>query len=659
MLKKAVLCGINNYQSQTDLRGCINDVRNMHLLLINLFGFAPEQIQQLTDAQVTKAAIQQAWQWLIQAAQPGDQLVFHFSGHGSYIADDNSDETDGYDEITCLYDMDFHNPDTFIRDDEWSTMIQQVPPGVELTIVMDNCHSGTATKSLIVPINGNPSTLAIDTQASPRSLTSEAPEAVQPETYRNLLTDPRIVLSRFLVPPADMQPRPRKARSTARMTSTKQPDYLLITACRADQTAADAYIADGFNGAFTYYLCQELRRSPQLNSQQLLETVKQTLSINQFAQEPQHEGKTRTAGLFGVAVGTNTDTFISGQFNSLSSSMEIFTMSTNLDTTTQHLLIQAYIKLLDTLAGSSPSIPQAASSPTVAAPIELTDSRLVSRHLVYVHGISQHSTGYSNSWWNALRPYVGQIYGTGDLGDKRQEVIWSDLVNATRMLEMSRTVGEDFEKERLRQEITAVLQERRQQEIAKNTQSVAEARQAARQLDTIERGGGMAIDDFLVYMTDSRIRQQIIDQFTKVVEPLLRSNTEIDIICHSWGTVVAYEGLRELEKNASIQGKVANLFTLGSALSLLPVRAALRSENQNGRRPAFVERWYNLDAKGDLVGGMIRDQFEVTDEYLELDPTGCSRSWFGYNLGCAHSSYFSTANVSVNRDIFAKLILAS
>jgi hypothetical protein len=715
MLKKAVLCGINNYHSQTDLRGCINDVKNMHLLLTDIFGFTSEQIHQLTNEQVTKAAIQREWQWLIQSAQPGDQLVFHFSGHGSYISDDaNADESDGYDEITCLYDMDFYNPETFIRDDEWNAMIQQVPEGVELTIIMDNCHSGTGTRNLSVALNGDRLTLAIDPQAAPRSLALADSEELEAEDYRNLLGDQAIVLPRFLVPPDDIQPRFHTARSASALPPDQPETYLLVTACQADQTAADAYIDNGFNGAFTYYLCRELRQSPQLDSKQLLETVKQVLHMNQFAQEPQHEGKNRR-GLFGDAA---TDTSVNNpngvktndgacartdvvnpiltsspcscssssspfdaslldefesvdfsiasnlsfptQFNSLSLPAELPTMTTNMmDTATQQLLIQAYIKLLDTIAGSTPAVGQAPSSSTLV-PVEPTDtSRLVGdRYLVYVHGISQHTAGYSNSWWSALQPHVGQTYGNGNLGEKRQEVIWSDLVNAARTLELSRAASEDVEKERLRREITAVLQERQQQQIAKNTNSVAEARQAARQADITERGNNMAIDDFLVYMTDSRMRQQIIDRFTKVLEPLLRSNNRIDIICHSWGTVVAYEGLRELEKNPLIQGRVANLFTVGSALSILPVRTALRAENQNGRRPAFVDRWYNLDAKGDLVGGMLRDKFELTEEYLELDPTGCTRSWFGYNLGCAHSSYFNTANAKVNRDLFAKFILS-
>ena len=105
-------------------------------------------------------------------------------------------------------------------------------------------------------------------------------------------------------------------------------------------------------------------------------------------------------------------------------------------------------------------------------------------------------------------------------------------------------------------------------------------------------------------MLNSKVRQQIIDRFTKVVRPLLENNSQIDIISHSWGTVVVYEGLRELEK-LSLSGKVATFFSVGSALSIAPVRDRLREENQDGNRPTNVEYWINLDAKGDLVGGML------------------------------------------------------
>jgi hypothetical protein len=50
----------------------------------------------------------------------------------------------------------------------------------------------------------------------------------------------------------------------------------------------------------------------------------------------------------------------------------------------------------------------------------------------------------------------------------------------------------------------------------------------------------------------------------------------------------------------------------------------------------------------------------VTREYLELDPTTCARQfWGGYEIGCAHGSYFQVPNLRANRDIFAGHILGT
>jgi hypothetical protein len=50
----------------------------------------------------------------------------------------------------------------------------------------------------------------------------------------------------------------------------------------------------------------------------------------------------------------------------------------------------------------------------------------------------------------------------------------------------------------------------------------------------------------------------------------------------------------------------------------------------------------------------------VNREYLELDPTTCARQfWGGYEIGCAHGSYFQVSNLKVNRDIFAGHILGT
>lgn len=663
MVNKAVLCGINNYKSQPDLRGCVNDVDNMIRLLTQNFGFEITQIHKLINEQVTKAAIQTEWKWLLENAKPSDHLLFHFSGHGSFVPDDGDDESDSLDEITCLYDMDFYNPDTFLRDDEWNEMLQQIPSDVQLTIVMDNCHSGTGTRSVEVDLQGRHRTMAVDVETSvqrtqdsgsrsiafdgsensfrsllfqPRSASTTTVASLDPEEYQQLSEDPTIVLPRFLVPPPGLQARASRRSVESKLEATLPKNQLLLTACRADQTAADAYINGGFHGAFTYYLCETLRNTPQLDSKQLIHTVNQMLSTNQFSQVPQHEGDNRPQPVLGLQLpvdqGVPPEPAVPPSLPS--------PVVRGLDAENQRLLIEAYLKLLDTLSGT-------------VEPRESTVRQSGNRFLVYVHGISQHRQGYSDSWWNALKPHVGQIFGDGTLNTTRREVVWSDLVNARASLGMVDSVQE----EQLRREIAAVLEERQRQAILAETGGGQAARRATTlQSRDMERGGGFSLDDFLVYMVNSKMRQQIINRFTEVVKPLLVSGSQVDVISHSWGTVVAYEGLRELEQDKSLSGRVSNLFTVGSALSLGPVRSSLREANQEGRLPALVNRWINIDAKGDLVGGMLSDRFDVTQDYLEQDPTGCTKGLFGYNLVCAHSSYFQAVNVTVNRDIFAKYL---
>ena len=100
MARKALLVGINDYQGVSDLRGCVNDVLDMHFSLRSLFGFKTEEIRTLTNDRATKDHITHRLRWLTEGAKSGDYLVFHFSGHGSQIRDRNRDElVDHLDEI--------------------------------------------------------------------------------------------------------------------------------------------------------------------------------------------------------------------------------------------------------------------------------------------------------------------------------------------------------------------------------------------------------------------------------------------------------------------------------------------------------------------------------------------------------------------------------
>jgi len=124
-------------------------------ILQEQYGYPPENITILTDAKgsdrlPTRENIIASMYELVRDAQPGDRLVFHFSGHGSQVLapPDHVEETDGYDEVIWPCDVQIY-PDSdqvanYILDDEIKIiLVDPLPAGVRLTILLDCCSSGT------------------------------------------------------------------------------------------------------------------------------------------------------------------------------------------------------------------------------------------------------------------------------------------------------------------------------------------------------------------------------------------------------------------------------------------------------------------------------------------------------------------------------------
>ncbi|CAN6300096.1 unnamed protein product, partial [Urochloa humidicola] len=109
--KRAVVCGISYRYSRHELKGCINDAKCMRHLLMTRFNFPDDSIIMLNEEQTdpykipTKHNIRMAMYWLVQGCQPGDSLVFHYSGHGSQQRNYSGDEVDGFDETLCPLDF--------------------------------------------------------------------------------------------------------------------------------------------------------------------------------------------------------------------------------------------------------------------------------------------------------------------------------------------------------------------------------------------------------------------------------------------------------------------------------------------------------------------------------------------------------------------------
>ena len=80
--------------------------------------------------------------WLLQGSQPGDSLVFHFSGHGAQQRSYSGDEVDGMDETLCP--LDFETQGMIVDDEINAALVRPLPHGAKLHALVDACHSGTA-----------------------------------------------------------------------------------------------------------------------------------------------------------------------------------------------------------------------------------------------------------------------------------------------------------------------------------------------------------------------------------------------------------------------------------------------------------------------------------------------------------------------------------
>jgi hypothetical protein len=140
-LVRALCVGINYRGTAYELYGCINDANNLATQLRTFFPTAGE-IRTITDdtaTKPTKAAILAGLDWLVTGLTAGQNVVFHFSGHGGRVRDTNGDEAGGLD--SCIYTQGM----TTITDDELrAALATRVPAGCKCLVILDSCHSGTA-----------------------------------------------------------------------------------------------------------------------------------------------------------------------------------------------------------------------------------------------------------------------------------------------------------------------------------------------------------------------------------------------------------------------------------------------------------------------------------------------------------------------------------
>jgi len=147
-VKRAVLIGINYELNDklTSLAGCINDAMALRGMLMDTYQYKNENISVLRDdgragyVNPTRENIIQSIRDAVNLSKEEDELWIHFSGHGSFVVDNNKDEVDNRDEGIIPSDFD-EDTIKIILDDELKPLLNEVKGTVMIT--QDCCNSGS------------------------------------------------------------------------------------------------------------------------------------------------------------------------------------------------------------------------------------------------------------------------------------------------------------------------------------------------------------------------------------------------------------------------------------------------------------------------------------------------------------------------------------
>ena len=269
MKNKALLVGINKYPDpRNELRGCVNDILDMEHFITDANKVYPKQnIKKLTNKEATKKGILAQLKWLIEGAEAGDQLLFHYSGHGAQAPTlFTSLEKDGLDEIICPYDFDGTNK-TSIRDKEFAQLFAGIPKGVHFVWISDSCHAEDLSRDPIITDEAN---------------------KVEDKSYKHY---------RYFTGLAHFEKSEDELNDQADITIGKIAPIIsplngaLLSGCQSHELSADAYINNRYNGAFTHYLIENLHKySETKNMKDIIELVNKDLAKNGYDQSPQSEG---------------------------------------------------------------------------------------------------------------------------------------------------------------------------------------------------------------------------------------------------------------------------------------------------------------------------------------------------------------------------------
>lgn len=233
--KLALVIGINYNGSQGKLNGCINDTKKIINTLKSRCGYKDSQIILLTDdtdIKPTKQNILNSIDKFVNRSfkESCKELWFSYSGHGSYTWNRGLDkEKDFKDE--ALVPLDYQQAGLITDDVLNQKLVRRLPIDAKLFSIIDACHSGT---SLDLPF-----VYRVDKGIEHHG------------KKQNIL------------------------------------DVCKISGCRDEQTSADAWINNKFQGALTFTFIKTLDDFRyNMTPKQIMGRMKNFLKQNGYSQIP-------------------------------------------------------------------------------------------------------------------------------------------------------------------------------------------------------------------------------------------------------------------------------------------------------------------------------------------------------------------------------------
>ena len=293
----ALLIGIDYYfpnelpdgGTYLSLGGCVHDVNLIEDFLQRKLGLPKDRIIKLSatvgatghpiepqDHLPTCKNIIDSFKRTTELAQAGDQIFIHYSGHGgrTITAYEDLKGPNGIDEALVPVDIGF-SESNYLRDVQLAFLLKaMVDKGIVVSIVLDSCHSGGATRGNAGAarrgISNSPS--GIDSRKG-KFVESVAPVGELSKAWLGLATNRNVKTgSGWLLEPKG---------------------YVLLAACRSSEAANEFYFEGGErNGALTYWLLNSLKQiGPGLSFKMLHDRILAKVHSQFPEQTPQLEGE--------------------------------------------------------------------------------------------------------------------------------------------------------------------------------------------------------------------------------------------------------------------------------------------------------------------------------------------------------------------------------